>query len=39
MIRSGYHGELDELRNLSQHSKQIIAAMEDANENGRGSTH
>jgi DNA mismatch repair protein MutS len=29
MIRSGYHGELDELRNLSQHSKQIIAAMED----------
>ncbi len=29
MIRSGYDGELDELRNLSQHSKQIIAAMED----------
>jgi len=29
MIRSGYHGELDELRNLSQHSKQIIAAMEE----------
>src|SRR5260370_5867195 len=29
MIRSGYHAELDELRNLSQHSKQIIAAMED----------
>ncbi|HKV25709.1 MAG TPA: DNA mismatch repair protein MutS [Candidatus Acidoferrum sp.] len=28
MIRSGYHGELDELRDLSQHSKQIIAAME-----------
>ena len=29
MIRSGYHGELDELRELSQHSKQIIAAMEE----------
>src|SRR2546429_4121891 len=29
MIRSGYHDELDELRNLSQHSKQIIAAMEE----------
>jgi DNA mismatch repair protein MutS len=29
IIRSGYHGELDELRNLSQHSKQIIAAMEE----------
>jgi len=29
MIRNGYHGELDELRELSQHSKQIIAAMEE----------
>jgi DNA mismatch repair protein MutS len=29
IIRSGYHAELDELRDLSQHSKQIIAAMED----------
>jgi DNA mismatch repair protein MutS len=29
MIRNGFDGELDELRNLSQHSKQIIAAMED----------
>jgi DNA mismatch repair protein MutS len=29
MIRSGFDGELDELRNLSQHSKQIIAAMEE----------
>src|ERR1700722_4048657 len=29
IIRGGYDGELDELRNLSQHSKQIIAAMED----------
>jgi DNA mismatch repair protein MutS len=29
MIRGGYHLELDELRNLSQHSKQIIAAMEE----------
>jgi DNA mismatch repair protein MutS len=29
MIRSGYDDELDELRNLSQHSKQIIAAMEE----------
>src|SRR5882672_10368728 len=29
MIRSGYHAELDDLRNLSQHSKQIIAAMEE----------
>ena len=28
MIRSGYHGELDELRNLSKNSKEIIAAME-----------
>ena len=29
MIRSGYHAELDELRNLSQHSKTIIASMEE----------
>ncbi len=29
IIRGGYHGELDELRNLSQHSKQIIASMEE----------
>jgi DNA mismatch repair protein MutS len=29
MIRAGYHAELDELRNLSQHSKQIIASMEE----------
>jgi DNA mismatch repair protein MutS len=29
IIRTGYHVELDELRNLSQHSKQIIAAMEE----------
>lgn len=29
MIRNGYHGELDELRNLSQNSKQIIASMEE----------
>ena len=28
-IRRGYHAELDELRMLSQKSKQIIAAMED----------
>ena len=29
IIRAGYNAELDELRNLSQHSKQIIAAMEE----------
>jgi DNA mismatch repair protein MutS len=29
IIRSNYHAELDELRNLSQHSKQIIASMEE----------
>jgi DNA mismatch repair protein MutS len=29
VIRSCYHPELDELRNLSQHSKQIIASMEE----------
>ena len=29
IIRAGYHGELDELRDLSKHSKEIIAAMED----------
>ena len=29
MIRPGFHAELDELRNLSQHSKQIIASMEE----------
>jgi DNA mismatch repair protein MutS len=29
MIRSGFDGELDELRTLSQHSKEIIAAMEE----------
>src|SRR5258707_9404736 len=27
MIRNGYHAQLDDLRNLSQHSKQIIAPM------------
>ena len=29
VIRTGYHAELDEFRSLSQHSKQIIAAMEE----------
>jgi len=29
MIRSGYHFELDELRDVSKNSKQIIAAMEE----------
>ncbi len=29
VIRRGYNQELDELRDLSQHSKQIIAAMEE----------
>lgn len=29
IIRGGFHVELDELRNLSQHSKQIIASMEE----------
>jgi DNA mismatch repair protein MutS len=29
IMRSGFHAELDELRNLSQHSKQIIASMEE----------
>jgi len=29
IIRAGYNAELDELRNLSQHSKQIIASMEE----------
>ncbi len=29
MIRRGYHAELDELRELSQRSKQFIAAMEE----------
>jgi DNA mismatch repair protein MutS len=29
MIRPGFHAELDELRNLSQHGKQIIASMEE----------
>src|SRR5579863_3169161 len=29
IIRGGYDGELDELRNLSRHSKEIIAAMEE----------
>ncbi|HWZ97948.1 MAG TPA: DNA mismatch repair protein MutS [Candidatus Dormibacteraeota bacterium] len=29
IIRNGFHAELDELRNLSQYSKQIIAAMEE----------
>ena len=29
VIRPGYSAELDELRNLSQHSKQIIASMEE----------
>ena len=29
MIRSGFHAELDELRNLSQRSKQTIASMEE----------
>src|SRR5258707_498668 len=29
MIRSGYHAELDDLRDTSKNSKQIIAAMEE----------
>jgi DNA mismatch repair protein MutS len=29
VIRTGYSAELDELRDLSQHSKQIIASMEE----------
>jgi len=29
MIRAGFHAEIDELRNLSQHSKHIIASMEE----------
>ena len=29
IIRRGYHAELDELRDLSKQSKQVIAAMED----------
>src|SRR3984893_10512694 len=29
MIKAGYNAELDELRDLSQHSKQIIALMEE----------
>jgi DNA mismatch repair protein MutS len=29
VIRTGYSAELDELRNLSQHSKQVIASMEE----------
>src|SRR5262249_4799638 len=29
IIRTGFHAELDELRDLSQHSKQIIASMEE----------
>jgi DNA mismatch repair protein MutS len=29
IIRTGYDDELDELRTLSQHSKQVIAAMEE----------
>ena len=29
IIRRGFHAELDELRDISQHSKQIIAAMEE----------
>jgi len=29
IIRSGFHAELDELRDLSQHSKQVIASMEE----------
>ena len=29
VIRPGYSAELDELRNLSQHSKQVIASMEE----------
>jgi DNA mismatch repair protein MutS len=29
IIRNGFHMELDELRSLSQHSKQIIASMEE----------
>jgi DNA mismatch repair protein MutS len=29
IIRAGYHAELDELRGLSKHSKEIIAAMEE----------
>jgi DNA mismatch repair protein MutS len=38
IIRGGFHAELDELRNLSQHSKQIIAAMEERERKRTGIT-
>jgi DNA mismatch repair protein MutS len=38
MIRSGYNAELDELRDLSQHSKQIIASMEERERKRTGIT-
>ena len=38
IIRSGYHAELDELRNLSQHSKTIIASMEERERKRTGIT-
>jgi DNA mismatch repair protein MutS len=38
MIRAGYHAEVDELRDLSQHSKQIIAAMEERERKRTGIT-
>ncbi len=37
IIRAGYNAELDELRNLSQHSKQIIARWKSGNGSGRES--
>src|SRR5260370_21555678 len=36
MIHAGYHAELDELRDLSQHSTQIIAAIEQRDRNSTG---
>src|SRR5260370_8514215 len=33
IIRGGFHAVLDELRNLSQHSKQIIPSMQERERN------
>jgi len=38
IIRNGFHAELDELRNLSQNAKQIIAAMEERERKRTGIT-
>ena len=39
IIRRGFNGELDELREILTHGRQMIAAMEERERNGPGLAH